>query len=128
MNGGRLESEALIESTGFLVLRVSKDRTYAGDVSGLKRAQESILQQTPADFLPLMINVNSKPGKNHHRNGMPCQSFPDSRRRGSVINRTNCQAVIADNLTPQTHDKGLSRVGLLVALRSIPELAEVVLG
>ena len=114
MDGSRLKTKAHIEAARPFVLRLDKDRTNAGDVGGLKRTQDGIPQQPPANLFPLMTKIHGQSGQNHHRNGMPRQTLPNALGRGIVIHRPNGQAVIADYPPPLTNHKGLCCIGPLI--------------
>jgi len=116
MDGRRFEAKALIKIARPIVLGLDKNRADTGDFGGLKRSQNGISKQTPTDLFPLMTNIHGQSGQDHHRNGMPSQSLPDSCGRGGVIQRPHRQAVIADNpaFLIMANDKGPNGIGPLI--------------
>ena len=83
---------------GLVVLGMNNDRADTGNIGSLKSSGKSIVQQGHAQPFPFGPVVDSQPGEQHYRDRMAGQTFHHSRGCLRMGNRTDCQAVIADDL------------------------------
>lgn len=124
-------SRAGLEFPGFvplpcrIILGMDQQAANAGDVGGLRGAQQRILEQSLAQTFTLMLLVHGEPGQNHDRHRVARQPLHHSRRRGLRIDTADGKAVEADHPVTLAADIGLRAVGLLVDERvALQELVQ----
>ena len=89
----------------------------AGDVGGLCRAQQGVLEQCFAQSFALMRFVYGEPGQDHDRHRVARQPLHRSQRRGFWIDAADGETVEANHYVTLAADVGLRAVGLLVDKR-----------
>lgn len=102
-----------IEGFGLIILGDDEQGADTGNVRGLRRAKQGILEEAFSDPEPPLAAIDGKPRQNHDRHEVAGKPLSDSCRYGSVCSTAYGKAVVANDDITTRSDVGLRAVGLL---------------
>lgn len=100
---------------------MDQDRANAGQFRRLRRAQDRVLQQSPADALPGMAPIDRQPREKHDGDRMAAYSLRYPGGSARVVDGADGEAMEADDDLPLADDEGARGVGTLAGKRMAPE-------
>lgn len=120
-----LKSETTIERLDFGIDGVRQQCPDARLFGDRKGVADGILQHAETWTLPLVVEIDGKPRKNHQRNRVLSHAAADPLGRFECVDLADRQTEVASNPLPSAYDKGSCRAAALglacVAMQPIAE-------
>ncbi len=105
-----------------IVLRVDGERSNAGKVGGLHRAQNGILQKAASYALLLPVDVDRQASQQQYRDWMPREPLLQPFRRVGVFHLPDGEAVVPDYNAIDHPDVSLRCIGGLQCMFDPPAI------